>query len=98
MENIVILDRNELRALIQEAVHDAIGAIPSQSENLNPHLTAEEAFAYLRLKNRPGKTGLGALYQLIHRGGLPHIKRGRILLFKKDDLDQYLYARRKSNS
>ena len=50
----------------------------------SPYLTAHEAVSYLKLGS------LSALYRLIKQHRLPHCRRGRLLLFHKNEIDIWL--------
>lgn len=52
----------------------------------SPYLTAREAIAYLKLGSS------SALYRLIREHRLPHLRRGRLLLFDTRDLDAWLHG------
>lgn len=51
------------------------------------YVNAKEACEYLGMP-------MATLYGLTHRRQIPHIKRGRILMFKKDDIDQWMEQQR----
>lgn len=53
----------------------------------SPHLTPNEAVAYLRLGS------LGALYYAVNELGLPYGRIGRKFRFRKDHLDRWLEVR-----
>jgi excisionase family DNA binding protein len=50
----------------------------------SPYLNSEEAMAYLRIKS------LSNLYNLVHRHHLPCLRRGKLYLFDKRELDAWL--------
>jgi excisionase family DNA binding protein len=51
---------------------------------MSPYLTARETIEYLRLGSS------SALYRLIREHRLPHVRRGRRLLFDTRELDAWL--------
>ena len=54
-------------------------------EEPTPLLTAQEAASYLRIP-------IGSLYARISKRQIPFIRLGRLLRFKKSELDQLLTA------
>lgn len=50
----------------------------------SPYLTAKEASEYLRFAS------VTALYSAVKKAGIPHVTRGRTLLFHKERLDRWL--------
>lgn len=54
----------------------------------SPYLTPAEAAQYLRYAS------VGALYKAIPKAGIPVRRRGRSLLFHRDDLDRWLAGAR----
>lgn len=53
----------------------------------SPWMTAEEAVAYLRYPSRM------ALYQAVQRGQVPVHRRGKRLLFHREEIDRALLKR-----
>jgi hypothetical protein len=55
----------------------------------SPYLTAAEAAALLRFEYADGRPNVSAfrLWRWRHKNRLPAYKRGRVLLFRKVDLD-----------
>jgi excisionase family DNA binding protein len=51
-------------------------------------LTIDELSEYLNLKR-------STLYSLVESGELPHYRVGRLVRFKRDDIDQWMEAHRK---
>lgn len=49
----------------------------------SPILTISEAADYIKLAK-------GTLYQYIHYGKIPHYKIGNRVMFKKEDLDDFI--------
>jgi len=63
---------------------------PSQRVLDSPYLLAEEAAVYLRFKN------VRSLYSALREGvDIPVRRRGRTLLFHRDDLDRWLAGERR---
>jgi excisionase family DNA binding protein len=52
----------------------------------SPYLTARETLAYLKLGS------LSGLYRLVREHDLPHLRRGRLLLFDVRELDAWLHG------
>jgi excisionase family DNA binding protein len=65
---------------------DSMLSDQNQSEELAPLLTAQEAAGYLRIP-------LGSLYVRISKKQIPCIRLGRLLRFKKAELDLLLVAK-----
>ena len=71
---------------------------PSQGTADSPHLTTQEAAAYLRF---PSANALrhAIRYGLVNSAGerLPVLRRGRTLLFHRDELDRWLHGQTVAN-
>lgn len=61
----------------------------------DPYMTAAETITLLRLDAEPGDSG-ERLRNLIRRQQLPVLRRGRLQLFKREEIDAWLRGERVS--
>lgn len=86
MEKIIIATLNELTNLIEDSLKKVLLQTDSQksSESQLPELlNISQAAGYLNLAKQ-------TIYGFTSKGGMPFIKRGKKLYFKKTELDKWL--------
>jgi excisionase family DNA binding protein len=89
MSDIILTTPNELRALIQTSIREAISESSTEKNRpLKEILTISEASEYLNLAKQ-------TLYGFTSKNEIPFLKRGKKLYFQKGDLDRWLQAGRK---
>jgi len=91
MENIVFtqLSVQEVRQMLREEVRTALKECQSTQkvEDENDLMTIEELAEYINM-------AVTSIYGLIHRRQLPHIKRGKRLIFEKSKITEWLQSGR----
>ena len=91
MQGIILtIDKEELENIIARAVETALlsGGFSRREENKPADdekaiLRASGVCIYLNMK-------MSTLYQLTHKKEIPCYKKGKILYFKKDEIDQWI--------
>ena len=73
----------EFKALVFDAVREALSQHTHQAESKKPYITCKDAADYL------GKS-TNALRQLVCKDQIKYIKKGSLLYFRTEDLIQYL--------
>jgi len=91
MENIVFtqLSVQEVRAMLREEVRTALKDLQPQpaKEESNELMTIEEVANYIHM-------AVPSVYGLVHFRKIPHIKRGKRLIFEKQQITEWLHAGR----
>lgn len=72
----------------QRILQAIVGKIEAKDRNM----TIDEAVEYIRARSR------STIYKLTSSGELAYQKVGKANIFKKSDLDRYLYRHRKSSA
>ncbi len=93
LQNLIIVNQEELRTLITDAVNVAVQQI-SLPQKIDPlpvssFMTIEQASTYLNVA-KP------TLYGYVCNRTIPYIKKGKKLYFEKNELDSWLLEGRKS--
>ncbi|WP_121356172.1 helix-turn-helix domain-containing protein [Flavisolibacter nicotianae] len=89
MDPLIIIPREQLRLLLEEAVRAVLNeqACRPATAKAGP-LTIKEAAAYLN-------TSVATLYRYTSQRLIPHHKPGKVLYFIQDELDNWLKDHRK---
>lgn len=84
MDEVILVKPNELRLLINEELHKIIELLPQntsvQKEYLNT-AEVEEIFGISKFVLESDR---------VKKQGIPYIKKGRLVLYKIDDVRKYL--------
>ena len=90
MQGIILtIDKEELENIIARAVETALLSAGLSREENEPGddeiviMRAPNVCIYLNMK-------MSTLYQLTHKNEIPCYKKGKILYFKKDEIDQWI--------
>jgi excisionase family DNA binding protein len=90
MQGIILtIDKDELENIIARAVETALlsaGFSLADNEPVDDEIVimrAPDVCKYLNMK-------MSTLYQLTHKREIPCYKKGKILYFKKDEIDQWI--------
>lgn len=92
MENIVFtqLSVQEVRQMLREEVRTVFKEYQShnnQDENEHNLMTIEQVASFINM-------AVSSVYGLIHRKQIPHIKRGKRLIFEKKQIVEWLQSGR----
>jgi excisionase family DNA binding protein len=92
MENIIFsqLSLQELRSLIRDEMQNAVKqCVPiNETQDIPTYMNIEETARLLGL-------AVPSIYGLVHRRQIPHIKKGRYLKFKRNEIIAWLESGRK---
>lgn len=90
MENLVFtqLTVTEVRKMLREEVQAAINGIKfPKTEDTNELLTIQEVAKFINM-------AVPSVYGLVHFKKIPHIKRGKRLIFEKNQIRNWLLSGR----
>jgi len=67
--------------------HESPSTKDQGSRYFNEYLKIEDISSYLKIKNK-------TLYAMVESGDIPHYKIGRLIRFKKEDVDLWMEAKK----
>lgn len=92
MENIVVLHRSELEEIIRESVMNALRAFKKEEEyNNSEYYTRKEVAAKWHVDDI-------TVWRHDKMGEIHSVRRGRRVLYRKDEIDNYDYKTRSHRS
>jgi len=77
------MDTNKLIELIRKTVCSAVNEAMNSRKDKERIFNLKDASAYLNLSKQ-------TIYSYTHKDKIPHSKKGKRLLFRKEDLDEWL--------
>ena len=70
--------------------HESSSTKAQENRYFNEYLKIEDISAYLNIKNK-------TLYAMVESGDIPHYKIGRLIRFKREDVDLWMEAKKVNN-
>lgn len=67
--------------------HESATANVQEPQNLSEYLKIEDISAYLNIKSK-------TLYAMVESGNIPHYRIGRLIRFKREDVDSWMKAKK----
>lgn len=67
--------------------HESASTKAREYRNFNEYLKIEDISAYLNIKTK-------TLYAMVESGDIPHYRIGRLIRFKKEDVDLWMEAKK----
>ncbi|MEI7639747.1 MAG: helix-turn-helix domain-containing protein [Syntrophus sp. (in: bacteria)] len=67
--------------------HESSSTKAQENRYFNEYLKIEDISAYLNIKNK-------TLYAMVESGNIPHYKIGRLIRFKREDVDLWMEAKK----
>ena len=67
--------------------HESASAKAREYRNFNEYLKIEDISAYLNIKTK-------TLYAMVESGDIPHYRIGRLIRFKREDVDSWMEAKK----
>jgi excisionase family DNA binding protein len=84
-QSVMMLSKRELEDIICQAVAEALQAFSGsfQQKETKKYLSVEEAAKYLNVST-------STIYRKVQDREIPHLKKGKYLYFRPEELDAYL--------